>query len=362
MKISLFCLVLILYWSQGFAQNIEINANSEYGLTINKPGVGLNVTNGTKSLGTNIEGGKAIFQNNDGESLRFRTNSSSDNLLSIYDNTFAIGSYVYSNELFKINRGRLKFTGSKNASAASGIEFTNASGTVLRGFLGMADDGQHLGLWGYGNNNWNVRINTSNGYLGIGGINPATRLHINGNIEINGLGHPLIERVVSADQTGRLKDIETTNYYQITPADFSYKSGTSSSFEDDEFSLYFVGTTVGSPTIIAPFNAPNGVTLKSVNFGFVDNNSSYNLQGCLVRVNLSNSVSSDLSCISSSGSASSLTPATNNQPISGGVVLDCNNYSYHFRLKVHTNSGGTSEWPGSSLRFIRANFLYDYLN
>lgn len=59
----------------------------------------------------------------------------------------------------------------------------------------MADDGGHLGLWGFGNNTWNVRMSATNGFLGIGAINPATRLHMSLAISrFFGLVHPLANK------------------------------------------------------------------------------------------------------------------------------------------------------------------------
>lgn len=359
-KILLF--LLTICQNNVFAQYIEISAQTNNGLTINKTGIGLNITDGVKSFGTAITGGKAIVQTHTNDNLVFITNNSDNNKITIGNNTFKIGPSVFSPELFAINYGRLKFTGSKDAINASGIEFTNTAGTALRGFVGMADDGGHLGLWGYGNNTWNVRMNATNGFLGIGGINPATRLHVNGNIKTLGLSNPLTEQLLMGSNTGILVGQTISNIYQVTPGDFSHKSGTTDLLYPIGEVLFFSSLTTGSPTLSAPINAPNGVTIKSMNISFIDANSTYKLEGCLVRANLNGATSTDIFCVNTGSSPTSPTATSFTTFAPSNLILDYNNYQYLFRIRILNGSNVISPWPDNSIRFFRANFNYDYIN
>jgi hypothetical protein len=363
MKKILPLFLLLLFVNIVFSQNIEIDrTTNNNGLTIKKTGIGLNITDGTKSFGTSITSGKAIIQTHTDDFLVFRTNNSDANKISIYDNLFRIGPSVFTPEIFAINYGRLKFTGSKDAINASGIEFTNTTGTVLRGFIGMADDGGHLGLWGYGNNTWNVRMSATNGFLGIGAINPATRLHVNGNIKTLGLGNPLTEQLLMGSNTGNFIGQPISNIYQVTPADFSHKSGTTSLINDIAEVLFFSSTTTGSPVLTAPFNATNGITIKSMNISFVDNNSTYKLEGCLVKININGSVQSDVFCVNTGSSPTSATATSFTTTAPSNLVLDYNNYQYVFRIRILNAANVVSPWPSNTIFFYRANFNYDYLN
>jgi hypothetical protein len=363
MKKNVILFLLLLFKNIVFAQYIEIDrTNINNGLTIKKSGIGLNITDGVRSFGTAINAGKAIIQTNTDDVLAFRTNNLDANRIVVYNNTFRIGPSVFSPEIFAINYGRLKFTGSKDAVNASGIEFTNTTGTLLRGFVGMADDGGHLGLWGYGNGAFNVRMSANNGFLGIGAINPATRLHINGNIKTLGLGNPLTEQLLMGSNTGNLIGQPISNIYQVTPADFSHKTGTTNLIDDIGEVLYFSSTTIGSPILTAPFNAPNGVTLKSMNVSFVDNNSSFKLEGCLVKININGSVSTDVLCLNTGSSPTSASVASLTTFAPSNFVLDYTNFHYVFRARILNNSNVVSPWPSNTIFFYRANFTYDYLN
>ena len=73
-----------------------------------------------------------------------------------------------------VYRGRLRFSGQVNAGTASGIEFTDTTGTTLRGFMGMYDN-NNMALWGFGGAGWNFKMNVNDGRISIGqNINPAT--------------------------------------------------------------------------------------------------------------------------------------------------------------------------------------------
>lgn len=78
------------------------------------------------------------------------------------------------NARMDIYRGRLRFSGQVNAGTASGIEFTDTTGTTAKGFIGMSDNNT-LALWGFGGAGWNFKMNVNDGRIAIGkNINPAT--------------------------------------------------------------------------------------------------------------------------------------------------------------------------------------------
>ncbi|RYE11516.1 MAG: hypothetical protein EOP51_32885 [Sphingobacteriales bacterium] len=291
-------------------QSITINPAATNEFTIKSAGIGLDVINGSSRVGTAIIGGKAIFQAHTNESLVFRTNNSINNSLAIFNNTLSIGPPIFSAENITVSKGRLRFSGNKDASNASGTEFTNTSGTALRGFVGMADDGAHLGFWGYGNYSYNVRLGASNGYMGIGAINPATRLHINGSMKVLELGHPLTELFVTAEQNGILETRTMNDIYTISAADFVHRVGSTSLPVDTPYGLFYSATSTGTPVFMAPFNVPNGVTLSRIKLGFLDNSATSNLEACLVRVPIGTTDQENIQCVVTSGSSASNTTST----------------------------------------------------
>ena len=359
MKKYLFLFNLLLGTQVLLAQSISMEPG---GLTIRKSGIGLDISNGSTRFGTAIVGSKAIFQTHSDHELILRTNNNADNSLFIYNNIVAIGPLtVFSPESFSINKGRLKFSGSKDINNASGTEFTNAAGTLLRGFLGMADDGTHLGWWGYGNNKFNVRLGTANGFMGIGAINPATRLHVNGNMKVLGLGHPLTQQFLAADQYGVLQARTITDIYTISSADFVYRTGSNSQQADNPYGLYYSIASSGTPVFLSHFSIPNGVTLESVNLGFIDNSTPNHLEACLIKVNISTSVQTDVLCTTTASNANSASVVTTTTSFPANTYIDNNNFQYFFRLRV-LNGATLSAWPANTIEFKRANFTYKYLN
>lgn len=78
------------------------------------------------------------------------------------------------NARMDVYRGRLRFSAQVSAGTASGIEFTDTTGTTARSFIGMSDNNT-LGLWGFGGAGWNFKMNVNDGRISIGkNINPAT--------------------------------------------------------------------------------------------------------------------------------------------------------------------------------------------
>jgi hypothetical protein len=356
MKTYFTLLSILALFESAQAQSITIDPASADEFTIRKTGIGLDIGSGSPRLGTAIIGGKAIIQAHSDDQLLFRTNNNEDNSLAIYHSFFSIGPPIFSPETFVVSKGRLKFTGSKDGINASGTEFTNASGTLLRGFVGMADNGNHLGFWGYGNNTFNVRLGATNGYMGIGAINPATRLHINGSMKILGLGHPLTELFVVANENGVLQTRTMNDIYTLSSADFVYRTGSTSLPVDTPYGLFYSSASSGTPVFLSPFNVPNGVILKFLNVGFIDNSSS-NLETCLVKVDIGTTDQTPVLCATTTGSSASM--ATINLGFSPGTVIDNNSYQYFVRLRV-LNGATLTAWPANDIKFVRANFSYSY--
>lgn len=349
--------ILALLGAAQAQQSITIDPAATNEFTIKAEGIGLDVINGSSRVGTAIIAGKAIFQAHTDEPLAFRTNNNPNNSFVIYNTKVSLGPPVFSPEMLNISQGRLKFTGNKDNINASGTEFTNTTGTALRGFVGMADDGGHLGFWGYGNNKYNVRLGANNGFMGIGAINPSTRLHVNGSMKIIELGSPLTEYLVSASQYGILQNRTKDEVYTISAGDFVHRTGSTSLPVDTPYGLFYSSNSSGTPVFMAPFNVPNGVTLSRIKIGFIDNSSSVNLETCLVRVDIGTTNQTDVQCIITSGSSPTATETT--AFLASPTTIDTNTYQYFFRLRV-LNGSTLVAWPGNVIKFNRANFYYSY--
>ncbi len=75
-----------------------------------------------------------------------------------------------------IAQGRLRFSGDQSPALVQGIEFTNAAGTVLNGFVGKFNDST-IGLFGYTGAGWRFLFNNTNGNIGLqGNTNPRAPL------------------------------------------------------------------------------------------------------------------------------------------------------------------------------------------
>lgn len=356
-----YTLFIILALSQQVeAQSITIDPASVNQFTIKTTGIGLDVINGSSRLGTAIINNKAIVQAHSDEPLVFRTNNNVNNSLAIYNNTLSIGPPIFSPEIVKVSKGRIKFSGNKDNANASGTEFTNASGTSLRSFVGMADDGNILGFWGYGNNQFNLRFGPNSGYLGMGKYyyindatyNPSARFQVNGYMKVLGLGNPLTERLVSASQDGVLQTRPIDDIYTFSSADFIYRTGSTSLPVDTPYGLFYSSTSSGVPEFRAPVTLPENVTLKLLNAGFVDN-SSADLEVCLVRV--VSGVSEDILCIKSTGNSANATTLASSFP--AGTIFT---YSRCFIRARVMNGNTATAWPGNSIKLNRVNLTYSY--
>lgn len=89
---------------------------------------------------------------------------------------------------------------------------TGSAGTWLfqsgpnadRGFMGMAND-DLLGWWGYGSG-WGMVMQASNGFVGLGTLNPAARLHLSGSgnqyLDISCTDRPSYTRLMAVTSNG----------------------------------------------------------------------------------------------------------------------------------------------------------------
>ena len=88
-----------------------------------------------------------------------------------------------------------------------------------------------------------------------------------------------------------------------------------------------------------------------MNISFVDNNSTYKLEGCLVKVALNGTTSSDIFCVNTGSSPTSATTTSFTTIAPSNLILDYNNYQYIFRVRILNGSNVISPWPSNSIFF-----------
>ncbi len=356
--LSTISIQLLICLQSTYGQSIEINrTDNAQGLTINKSGTGLDVEdlNGTR-MGTAIKNGRAFIQSHSDVPLALYSNDDNNNRV-LFSSSVSLGPPVLSPELLNINFGGMRFKGAKGSFAASGIEFTNNAGTASTAFLGMADNGNHLGFWGYGNSNWNVRMSVNNGFFGIK-TNPTARLHVNGDFKIMGnVGSPLISHILIANSTGELTSKINEENYTVTPLDFTYLVGTTTLPDNGPFEISYPSGSTGTPVFSSNLNLPHGVKLKYFAVSFVDNQANYNLEACIMRTELNGKNPTSIGCYTSSSASTTRTKA--NTFSIADITTNNNLYQYSFRLRSLTNSGTLTNWP-SNLAFLMSNIYFSY--
>ena len=76
---------------------------------------------------------------------------------------------------------RIRLRGGGTGATSPGIWLNNVSNTGQVGFIGVFND-EYFGMYGSGGASWNLLMNKTNGFIGIGNQNPSQKLHVSGNI------------------------------------------------------------------------------------------------------------------------------------------------------------------------------------
>ncbi len=146
----------------------------------------------------NLDNYPAGIENNylsfDGRNIQAFVRSMDDGSVSDYagsvvlnpiDGNVGIGTNYAPNRKLEIYKGRILFTGAQDAAnfVYGGIEFTNAAGNSLRGFVGMAGD-DLIGFYGYTGGGFGLLMHVPTGNVSIGTVTGATgyKLSVGGKI------------------------------------------------------------------------------------------------------------------------------------------------------------------------------------
>ncbi|MCX6317304.1 MAG: hypothetical protein NTW29_08435 [Bacteroidetes bacterium] len=129
-----------------------------------------------------------------------------------------IGTPYLPNRKLELYKGRMLFSGAQDPgnNIYAGIEFTNGTGSTLRGFMGMMND-NYIGFYGYGGANFGMVMNVATGNVGIGTTSPANKLSVNGDIRSREVTVEIVNwpDYVFHDQY-TLPDLATTSQYIAT--------------------------------------------------------------------------------------------------------------------------------------------------
>jgi len=120
--------------------------------------------------------------------------------------------------------------------------------------------------------------------------------------------------------------------------------------------LFYSSLSSGTPVFLSPITLPNDVTLKLLDIGFVDNSSS-NLEACLIKIQKHTTDLIDVFCMTSSINSASATTVVSAFP--ANTIIDNITNQYFFRLRI-LNGSTISAWPGNTIKFNRANFTFSY--
>ena len=187
-----------------------------------------------------------------------------------------------------------------------------------------------------------MRVNSTG--LGIG-VNPAEKLHIDGNIRASSLAGTGV-RDVKADANGNLTTTAAqTKYYSASNLSFVMEStdGTSNA-------NYFAGMaygTSGNNELKCPLVLPHGAVVSNIKIYYSDNSAGNDLTFSMERTYLPNAGGMYGSAVSSSGSSGSVLS------IDIPVNFTVNNQNNTYFVNVAPKTGG-SVWINSSALCVRS--------
>ena len=175
-------------YTNGFTERMRIKGSGNVGIGTNNPTTLLTVAangkgitqqslNAATQIGFYTTGTTAYVQTHTNTPMFFATNNGQVQMTLSTAGNFGIGTTTPQTKL-DIATGRLRFTGSAGANAPPGIEFTNASGNALSGFVGQYDDNT-LGLYGFGGSGWGFLWDVNDASLRLGTPQKATGYMLN---------------------------------------------------------------------------------------------------------------------------------------------------------------------------------------
>lgn len=193
--------------NDGSTGNVGIfTASPKYPLTVFADGEGIVQSNGAVEVGTYAAPAYGFIQTYSNHPLAFSTYNGTARLLLATNGYFGIGTTTPAQKV-DIGNGRLRFTGHVAANNPSGIEFTNTTGTLTRGFIGQKDD-NILGIYGFAGSGWSLNHNIVSGNTGLGVDAGAAKLtiyggaanalDISGGIKVSGSNKPAFQLMVNA--------------------------------------------------------------------------------------------------------------------------------------------------------------------
>ena len=206
---------------------------------------------------------------------------------------------------------------------------------------------------------------TTGNFAGIGITNPLSKLHVVGNVKVEGVKNVsnIITKDLRTDENGKLVPNQTY-YYSIPRSAFTpilNSSSTSNPIAESPLGgLHFTvaNALTNYDLFEAPINLPTGSRIIGININYIDNSASnfgFSLRGkAYGSENWIDHIS-----VQSSGASAEIRSITNNE-INEEIGVPINGSNVYYISVRAFNSNNNFAWNGPNLQIVSVKITYTY--